>query len=92
MVVIAMPAHGSRSASYRMRDVRHLDISIKSANATEYHLLDGHDLGLISEADWRRYAAETIEVRKMIYAYREAILRDERGPQEDSSADNGPLG
>jgi four helix bundle protein len=71
---------------------RYLDISIKSANETEYHLLDGHDLGLISEVDWRQYTAETIEVRKMIYAYREAILRDERGPQEDSSADGRPLG
>src|SRR5580765_1136050 len=25
---------------------RYLDISIKSANETEYHLLDAHDLGL----------------------------------------------
>ena len=66
---------------------RYLDISIKSANETEYHLLDAHDLGLISEADWRRYTAETIEVRKMIYAYREAILRDERGPPKDRAAD-----
>ena len=61
---------------------RYLDISIKSANETEYHLLAAFDHGLISEAEWRKYTAETIEVRKMIYAYREAILRDEGGPRK----------
>ena len=61
-------------------------MSIKSSNETEYHLLDGHDLGLISEPDWRRYTAETIEVRKMIFAYRLTILGDEGGPQEDRKA------
>ena len=59
---------------------RYLDISIKSANETEYHLLSSRDLQLISRADWQRYTTETIEVRKMIYVYRAAILRDEGGP------------
>ena len=59
---------------------RFLDISIKSANETEYHLLASHDLGLISDAEWETCTRETIEVRKMIYAYRVAILRDEGGP------------
>jgi four helix bundle protein len=60
---------------------RFLDMSIKSANETEYHLLTSYDLGLISEADWKKYTAETVEIRKMIYAYRAAILRDEGGPK-----------
>jgi four helix bundle protein len=59
---------------------RYLDISIKSANETEYHLLTSHDLQLISGATWEKYTTETVEVRKMIYAYRVAILRDEGGP------------
>jgi four helix bundle protein len=59
---------------------RYLDISIKSANETEYHLLKSRDLELISGAAWQKYTTETIEVRKMIYAYRVAILRDEAGP------------
>jgi four helix bundle protein len=59
---------------------RFLDISVKSANETEYHLLTSHDLELISDRDWRKCTMETIEVRKMIYAYRTAILRDEGGP------------
>jgi four helix bundle protein len=61
---------------------RFLDISIKSANETEYHLLASHDLKLISDAAWQQYTAETIEVRKMTHAYRAAILRDEGGPAE----------
>ena len=60
---------------------RFLDISIKSANETEYHLLTSHDLNLISDVDWKKHTTETIEVRKMIYAYRVAILRDEGGPK-----------
>ena len=59
---------------------RFLDISIKSANETEYHLLASHDLELISDAEWEKCTRETIEVRKMIYAYRVATLRDEGGP------------
>src|SRR5689334_21880310 len=53
---------------------RYLDISIKSSNETEYHLLTSRDLQLISRADWQRYTTETIEVRKMIYVYRVAAL------------------
>jgi four helix bundle protein len=59
---------------------RFLDISIKSANETEYHLLASRDLQLISRVDWQEYTTETLEVRKMIYAYRVAILRDDGGP------------
>ena len=59
---------------------RFLDISIKSANETEYHLLTSHDLELFSDADWEKYTREAIEVRKMIYAYRAAVLRDDGGP------------
>ena len=66
---------------------RFLDISIKSANETEYHLLTSHDLALISHADWEKYTRETIEVRKMTYAYRAAILRDDGGPEHTGAAD-----
>ena len=51
---------------------RFLDMAIKSANETEYHLLTSHDLNLISDLDWKKYTTETIAVRKMIYAYRAA--------------------
>jgi four helix bundle protein len=67
-------------AATRREFARFFDISIKSANETEYHLLASRDLQLISRVDWQEYTTETLEVRKMIYAYRVAILRDDGGP------------
>jgi four helix bundle protein len=54
---------------------RFLDISIKSANETEHHLLSGRDLDLVSPDDWQKFTAETIEIRKMIFGYRKKILQ-----------------
>ena len=53
---------------------RFLANSIKSANETEYHLLCARDFGLIPRNLWRRLTIETIEVRKMIYTYRQRVL------------------
>ncbi|HEY4219001.1 MAG TPA: four helix bundle protein [Gemmatimonadaceae bacterium] len=53
---------------------RFLDIAIKSANETEYHLLKARDHELLAEAEWNRLTAETIEIRKMIYGYRKKML------------------
>lgn len=64
-------------ASTNREFARFLDMSVKSANETEYHLLCARDFELISEADWLKYTAETIEIRKMIYTYREKLLEDE---------------
>ncbi|MDB4874632.1 MAG: four helix bundle protein [Gemmatimonadetes bacterium] len=57
---------------------RFLDISIKSANETEYHLLAARDHTLMSPDDWRRFTAETIEIRKMTYGYRRSVLNNDR--------------
>ena len=54
---------------------RFLDMSIKSANETEQHLLSARDLDLVSPDDWQKYSAETIEIRKMIYGYRKKVLQ-----------------
>ncbi len=64
-------------ASSNKEFARYLNMSIDSANETEYHLLTSRDLSLISRSDWRKYTAETIEVRKMIYGYRLKVLSDE---------------
>ena len=53
---------------------RFLDMSIKSANETEGHLLSARDLGLFSSDEWQKFTAETIEIRKMVYAYRKKVL------------------
>ena len=46
---------------------RFLDMSIKSANETEGHLLTARDLKLLSQGEWEKYSAEAIEIRKMTY-------------------------
>ena len=58
---------------------RFLDISIKSANETEPHLLSARDYELISLDDWQRLTAETIEIRKMIDSYRKKVIQSDRG-------------
>ena len=58
---------------------RFLDISIKSANETEYRLLSARDLELISDQTWQHHSGETVEIRKMIYGYRKKLLASSRG-------------
>ena len=53
---------------------RFLDMAIKSANETEYHLLKARDHDLITHRDWQHYTVETTEIRKMIYGYRKKVL------------------
>src|SRR5436305_14956671 len=53
---------------------RFLDMSIKSANETEGHLLSSRDLNLVSLDEWQTFTAETIEIRKMVYGYRKKVI------------------
>lgn len=61
-------------ASSQKELARFLEIAIKSANETEYHLLKARDHELIADQDWRRLSAEMIEIRKMIYGYRKKVV------------------
>ena len=58
---------------------RYLDVSVKSANEPEVRLLTARDLSLITHAAWEGYSGETVEIRKMIYAYRKKVLQSDRG-------------
>ncbi|HTJ24313.1 MAG TPA: four helix bundle protein [Gemmatimonadaceae bacterium] len=58
---------------------RFLDMSIKSANETEHHLLSARDYELISLDEWQCHTAETIEIRKMIYSYHKKVIQTDRG-------------
>ena len=58
---------------------RYLEISIKSANETEHHLLAARDLGLLSPEAWQKHTTETVEIRKMIYTYRKRVLQTPYG-------------
>jgi four helix bundle protein len=53
---------------------RFLDIAIKSATETEYHLISARDFALLDLDQWHRLTAETVEIRKMLYAYRRKLL------------------
>ena len=55
---------------------RFLDMSIKSANETEGHLLAARDLELFSLDEWQRFTTETIEIRKMVYVYRRKVIEN----------------
>jgi four helix bundle protein len=62
---------------------RYLDISIKSANETEERLLKARDHGLIDDQLWSKLTGETIEIRKMTYGYRKAVLESARREEEE---------
>lgn len=53
---------------------RYLDMSIKSASETEYHLLSARDRRALTHEKWRQLSDETVEIRRMIYAYRKRLL------------------
>jgi four helix bundle protein len=57
---------------------RFLDMSIKSANEVEGHLLKARDLDLFSPEEWQAHTAEVIEIRKMTYSYRRTMLANEK--------------
>jgi len=59
---------------------RFLDMSIKSAAETENHLITARDLRLISSDAEQRHSNETVEIRKMTFAYRKRVLEDEQSP------------
>jgi four helix bundle protein len=66
---------------------RFLDMSIKSANETEGHLLKARDLDLFSPDEWQTYAAEVIEIRKMTYSYRRTMLANDKQASESKPND-----
>ncbi len=61
---------------------RYLNASIKAANETEERLLTARDHGLIDDDLWSKLTGETIEVRKMTYGYRKAVLESARREEE----------
>ena len=66
---------------------RFLDMSIKSANETEGHLLKARDLDLLSSEEWRAFTAQTVEIRKMTYSYRRTMLTNDKKASEKKPND-----
>ncbi len=64
---------GCGAASQR-EFARYLDMSIKSASETEYHLLSARDRGILAESEWLQLSGEVVEIRRMTFAYRKKLL------------------
>ena len=77
-------AEGAGAASPR-EFARFLDMSIKSANEVEGHLLKARDLNLISPEEWQTFAAEVIETRKMTYGYRRTMLANAKASEKKAN-------
>ena len=69
---------GSGAASNR-EFARYLDMTIKSASETEYHLLSARDRRVLVYRRWRTLSGEAVEIRRMTYAYRKQLLEDDTG-------------
>src|SRR5690348_14581592 len=66
---------------------RFLDMSIKSANEVEGHLLKPRDLDLLAPEEWQAFTAEVIEIRKMTYSYRRTMLANDKKAKEKKPND-----
>jgi four helix bundle protein len=75
--VAATIVEGCGAASNR-EFARYLDMSIKSASETEYHLLEARDLGGITDRWWRTLSGEAVEIRRTTYVYRKRLLEDDK--------------
>src|SRR5512146_2300610 len=56
---------------------RFLQMSIKSASETEYHLIDALDNGLISHQAWRALNADACSIRAQLIVLRRRVLGDQ---------------
>ena len=63
-------------AATALEFARFLDMSIKSAAETEYHLLSARDRHVLIHRRWQQLSSEAVEIRRMTYAYRKRGLDD----------------
>ena len=56
---------------------RFLQMSIKSASETEYHLLDARDNGMISHGTWRNLNADLGSIRAQLIVLRRRVLGEQ---------------
>ncbi|HWH52581.1 MAG TPA: four helix bundle protein [Gemmatimonadaceae bacterium] len=75
--VAATMVEGSGAATAR-EFARFLDMSIKSAAETEYHLLSARDRRALTDRRWQQLSAEVVQVRRMTHVYRKRLLEDDK--------------
>lgn len=52
---------------------RYLDIAIGSASEVEYLLLFSKDIGYLNQAEYKLYDNNIVEIRKMLYTYKNTL-------------------
>lgn len=57
---------------------RFIYIALNSASELEYHLLVARDIGAIAQSDFESLTAQAVEVRKMLYGLRAAVVASPR--------------
>jgi len=80
-------------AATRKEFARYLDISIKSTSEVEGQLQLANDQGLIRQGAWDELSSEVIEIRKMLYGLRRALLAadaaEKRGRRRQKNGKRG---
>lgn len=52
---------------------KYADVGIGESSELEYWILTAYDIGYFPDADYNRLTANTIEVRRMLYGFRDAV-------------------
>jgi four helix bundle protein len=79
-------------ASSRKEFARYLDISIKSTFELEYQLLLAKDNGAMPPLLSQRYSNEAVEIRRMLCAFRQSVLRADDAERERSASERRRAG
>ena len=87
MSISANIAEGATKSS-RREFARFVEIAAGSASETEHHLTIALDLGVIGDPVAARLVSRTIEVRRMLFGLRRALLS--REVREPDGADSFP--
>jgi four helix bundle protein len=77
-------------AATRKEFARFLDISIKSTSEVDYQLELARDYRVLSYHDWKALASEAVQIRKMLFALRRAVLAADQAAQSTEPARREP--
>jgi four helix bundle protein len=87
MSIGASIAEGAAKASQR-EFARYLEIAAGSAGEVQHHLTVAGDLGVIGAPVAARLSERVIEIRRMLFGLRRAVLESEEGESEDGQSDD----
>jgi len=56
---------------------RFLQVAMRSASETEYHLLLARDLGFLTDTDHERLASSVVEIKRMLTSFLQTLREDQ---------------